>query len=349
MAEVVEQKPIGIPIATDGTFSNTELLDGKIQLKASTQNPVTYPQVGLWTSKAVDIGDSFKEYGKIIATSLNENGSTVAISTRSSDNGTTFSPWQKTEADGTIVSPKGRYIQVRLELRAGFTVDDIFILPKDLIGSNKFTELVQAVPEKWLTPTMTGNTTPSGIAFSASAESASYAAWKAFDKLDSTTYLTANGVAYVLGHLGYIFPAQQSIEQYRITCMNRTNILNQMPKNWQLQGSNDTTNGTNGVWTDIDSRTNEIWSIASETRVYKLQKAESYKAYRIKWSANNGNPTTTQIAEVDFGLLPKYGVQLKHDYKNSMVKDNTWSDTGELHRVTVNKSDFLNIKRMEVK
>lgn len=342
---VVEQKPIGIPIATDGTFSNTVLVDGKIQLKATSQTPLIYPQVGLWTSKIVDIGDNFKEYGKILVTSTNENGSTVSISTRSSTNGTAFSPWQRTESDGTIISPKGRYIQVRLEFRAGFTVEDIFIATEDLVGDNKFAEEYIVTPKGSAIPALTSNAqTANGIPFANSTYGGGNDIWRAFDKTASH-YTSAGGV--VVGYIGYKFTEKKIIDKYDLTSPNITTQTT-MVNTWLFEASDDTTNGADGNWTILDSKSGYSWTQAQK-REFAIQNDKAFLAYRLRWTANNGNASNTSIGELDMISPDIMGVQLKHDYKNTMLKDNTWSDTGELHRITVNKSDFLNIKRMEVR
>lgn len=340
----VEKKEIGIAIGTDGTFSNTETIDGKLQLKIKTTNPLEYHKMGLWTSKVIDIGDSFKDYENIILTKTDEDNSYVDIYTRTSANGTVFSPYVKATG-GIIASPKNRYIQIRLELHAGGVVEDILIATEDLVGNNKFAEEYIVTPKGSAIPALTSNAqTVSGIPFANSTYGGGNDIWRAFDKT-ATHYTSAGGV--IVGFIGYKFTKNKIIDKYELTSTNITNQTT-MVNTWFFEASDDTTNGADGNWTILDSKSGYSWTQAQK-REFAIQNNKAFLAYRLRWTANNGNASNTSIGELDMISPDIMGVQLKHDYKSIMAKDSTWTDTGELHRVTVNKSDFLNIKRMEVK
>lgn len=343
MAGIVETKPIGIPIGTDGSFSNTEFRDGVIQLKTSSDNPLEYHPMGLWTSQIIDIGDSFKEYGKIILDTINTGTSKVDMATRSSVDGVNFSIWQRTADDGSILSPKNKFIQVRLTLYAGATVSEIALLNSEYIENNQFIEDVVSQEGKYITPTLTSNTSsPWGFAFSET-NNISYPAWRAFDKSSNTYYATDNVVG---GILGFCFSADvYSVSEYSITSSSAT--VNSMPRDWVLEISKDTTNGLDGNWEIVDSRNAQTWSSTLTTNYYKLQKAVRAKAFRIKWSANNGT-TMTRFGELDFFTPAQTALQLKRDYNYDMAVDESWTEIGSLHRKSAIRSEWLRIDRLEV-
>lgn len=346
MAEVVEQKPIGIPIGTDGTFSNTEFKNGAIQIKASSQEPLEYYPMGLWTSNIVNIGDSFKDFGKIILTVTNKNGSKVEISTRTSADGVSFSIWQKTTEDGSIMSPKNKFLQVRLTLYAGATISKIDITNDEYIENNEFVESVVYQNGKYITPTLTSNTSsPLGFAF-ASSEAPTYGAWRAFDKVNSNRYQTIDG-QHLNGYVGFAFNTESfSIEKYMVRS-SPTTALTYNIKDWTIEGSNNTTNGTDGIWDTLDTQANQTWSSPNQDKIFNIPKTKPYKAFRLRWTANNGHTTQTMIGELDFFSAPVENIQLKRDYKFDMTQDSTWSDTGSLHRKDIIDNEWLKIDKLE--
>lgn len=137
---VIEQKTIGINIGTEGTFSNTELIDSKIQLRIEKQSPLEYFKVGTWTSNIVDIGDNFKDYGKVIISSTGDTTTKIKTFTRSSSDGVNFGQWMELTEDGYINSLKNRYIQVRIELHAGSILTTVILTNDSYIENNSFTE-----------------------------------------------------------------------------------------------------------------------------------------------------------------------------------------------------------------
>lgn len=351
MAEVIEQKPIGIPIGIDGSFSNTEFKDGVLQIKQSSPDPLEYHPMGLWTSKITDIGDNFKEYGKIIVTSNNKNGSRVEISTRSSADGVNFSIWQRTADDGSIISPKNKFIQVRLALYAGATISNIDITNDEYIKDNQFIESTVYQNSQYITPTLTSNTSsPLGFAFASSEPyGASYGAWKAFDKANALYY----GVNYAVGepktgYVGFAFNNNSySIAGYMVRSTPPTNDIKTSPKDWFIEGSNNTTNGSDGDWDILDSQVNQSWTANSQEKIYDINKTAYYKAFRMRWVANNGHASVVQIGELDFLSASVENIQLKRDYNFDMMLDSTWVDTGSLHKKDIVGNEWLKIDKLQ--
>lgn len=114
---VIERKGIGINLELSGTHSNTELIDGFIQLKPTLINGVTtYPQTGFWVSNVINIGDNFNDYDNLVSNIVNDGDSSAKIFTRSSQNGITFGDWIEIGTSNEINSQKNQYVQIRIEL-----------------------------------------------------------------------------------------------------------------------------------------------------------------------------------------------------------------------------------------
>lgn len=136
-----EQKPIGLKFGVSGTHNNTELVNGKVQLKqigVDWDNFPIYAETGTWTSDIIDIGDNFADFGKVFASNINQGNSSITIETRTSSNGTTFDEWKFVDLDGTILSQKNKYIQVRVNFFAGIVTYEQSVL--DRFESNNYVD-----------------------------------------------------------------------------------------------------------------------------------------------------------------------------------------------------------------
>lgn len=139
----VETKEIGISLGVDqGEYVNTEFINGSLRLKKTAETeslePI-YEKEGHWESKIIDTVDKFREYDKIAVTKTQFTTDLYKIETRTSDNGADFNPYIALSAGSSVLSPKKRYIQIKITLYAGylgekFTISD-FNNPSD---ANKF-------------------------------------------------------------------------------------------------------------------------------------------------------------------------------------------------------------------
>lgn len=345
---VIENKKIGIDITTDGTFNNTKLVNGKITLAERSFNPIMYFKEGTWTSKVIDIGDNFASYEKIVATIVNNGDSRVEFYTRTSSDGVVFEQWTKTSQDSSILSKKNRYIQLRMNLYAG-DVEEVVEITALSLSNNEFVESVVYKTGVNIVPVLTSNTSsPLGTAFAETSFSTSYLPWRAFGNLTANeSYATANGRRD--GKIGFAFKdTPQPIKSYSVKSMGALTYIKGMPKDWVFQGSNDTTTGLDGTWTDLDTRTNQSWDAIYQRKVYQLEKTVQFKAYRIFFSTNN-DYGYTGIGALEFITEEKNNILLKRDYNYDMVQDSTWTDTGDLHRKTITRSEWLKIDRLDVR
>lgn len=139
----VETKEIGIPIANDGTFTNTEIVNDTIQLKKQS-NGLLY-ETGSWTSRTIDIGDNFANFEKLLTTNIGQGKSSIVVRTSTSLDGIEFEAYRDVGEEGQIRSTKNRYIRVRINFTAGKGETKVEISNIKLIESNEFIEEVDGV------------------------------------------------------------------------------------------------------------------------------------------------------------------------------------------------------------
>lgn len=334
---------LGFEVKLEGTFENVEIVDGKLQLKKKTQNPITYHSQGTWTSKIIDIGDEFESYTKIIATIINDGSSSVGFSTRTSGDGLTFEDWRGVGTDNAILSTKKRYIQVKADMYVGMTDETVEISTVGL--ANEFVESVMYRAEENIVPMLTSNTSSTnGVAFSSSNAGSAYLAWKAFDGLSTTFMRTDSG--QTTGQVGFLFNTPRKI--YKYTVGNYTPMSNIMATGWELQASNDTTDGLDGSWIVLDVQASQSWGTTATVKEYSVTTQKKYKAYRLNLTANTGG-ATIGVGELNFITPAIENLQLKRDYNYNMTQDESWADTGSLHRKAITRSEWLKIDRLDVK
>ncbi|NML41940.1 T9SS type A sorting domain-containing protein [Chitinophaga sp. G-6-1-13] len=87
----------------------------------------------------------------------------------------------------------------------------------------------------------------------------------------------------------YKSTAPAKVTKYTLTSAN--DVPARDPKNWTLQGSNDTI-----TWATIDSRSNETFATRGLTKAYTCTNTTAYRYYRLNITSNNGD-TGTQLAE----------------------------------------------------
>ena len=81
-----------------------------------------------------------------------------------------------------------------------------------------------------------------------------------------------------------------AVTKYSLTSAN--DAAERDPKNWTLQGSND-----GSTWTDLDTRTNEVFADRYQRREFELTNTTVYAHYRLDITANSGAPLI-QLADL---------------------------------------------------
>jgi len=135
-------------------------------------------------------------------------------------------------------------------------------------------------------PTMTSNTAPSGVASATFEESAGYAAWKAFDKDNSTYWSNYNNG--VTDSLQYQFTSAKTISHYLV--MPRASS-GRTPTAWTFQGSN---NGSD--WTTLDTITGQSMTGGAFT-IFACDTTGSYTYY--KWAFTASTDTNFELFSVE--------------------------------------------------
>lgn len=108
-------------------------------------------------------------------------------------------------------------------------------------------------------PTMTSNNTPSGLAFASSEYDSSTQAYRAFDGVTtSSNEWASSSNDNVGGYIGYIFTNPMSIKKLRLFNYNDSYSAGNIINGFKLQGSDDTTTGADGTWTDIGTEQSAV-------------------------------------------------------------------------------------------
>ncbi|MDP9675144.1 hypothetical protein J2W97_001127 [Paenibacillus jamilae] len=130
-----------------------------------------------------------------------------------------------------------------------------------------------------LIPTMTSNTTPSGIASASTEYGERWKAWNAFDHLvDDYGWVAASG--NTTGWLCYKFPSSIRITRYTITMRSGSHA--ESPNTWTFEGSSD-----GAAWSVLDTRSNISFS-TNLSQSFDFTNSTLYSYYRINITKNNG-------------------------------------------------------------
>lgn len=349
----LEKKEIGLSIGVSGTHQNTEInkTTGFLQLMEvdvdGQGNPI-YIEQGSWTSDVIDLGDIFQDFEKVFTTNTNSGASAFSVLTRVSDNGYDWSDWVAIAEDGAIQSDTKQFIQVRIDLFAGF-VTDVFLISNSDFDRNELVEEFVTKVGDYIVPKLTSNTpTIFGFPFAETEfHTGNYPAWRAFSGNDSSeSYVAKQNI--LSGFLGFYFNKKIRITKYKVRSMAGSSYLNSMPMNWVLEASNDTTNGINGTWIELDKRTNQTWTTVNTDKYYEFSNSNKYNAYRLKWTTNNGNTSYTGIGALNFFESSETSLKLKRNYKYDMTLDSTWSYSGSLHRKKITRDEWVKIDKLQV-
>lgn len=124
-------------------------------------------------------------------------------------------------------------------------------------------------------PNMTSNTAPSGLVFASSFEGGREP-WRAFNNNNAGLTYTFKTPNYKADgeFIGYIFTEAQKISSYAIYPVNIGPLYG-----WDFQISNDTTDGSNGTWTTVDTKRNQ--NMTQSLMHYDLSNEVAAKAFRI--------------------------------------------------------------------
>lgn len=139
-------------------------------------------------------------------------------------------------------------------------------------------------------PAMTSNVSTNGTASAESEFGEGYAAYKAFDHLNSEQSWITNGT--VQGWLAYQFPLPTLVRSYKITPRYDESTLASAPKTWTFEGFNGT------EWRVLSTETDITGWHLSEAKTFTVKNPGMFSKYRINISNNNGH-WWTSIGELE--------------------------------------------------
>ncbi|MGL1863655.1 MAG: hypothetical protein OCC46_14110 [Pseudodesulfovibrio sp.] len=149
----------------------------------------------------------------------------------------------------------------------------------------------------------------------------------AFDGNTTSFWQSARETAYTgPWWIAYLLPAAQQIASYSIT--PRSSEYNRSPGTFVMQGSNTTTNGSDGTWTDLDAR-NGITFNSMTPQLFAIATPDSYSAYRLYITYVPDSYGTTSISEW-IGLVGDTVIELPDmeggpDFVNIKDRDTAYS------------------------
>lgn len=111
-----------------------------------------------------------------------------------------------------------------------------------------------------------------------------------FDNTDQTKWLTNDTTT---GWVEFDFTDDVAYEINGYTITSANDSPERTPKNWTLEGAND------GIWTVVDTRTDETGWNTFEKRSYYFSNTTAYKKYRLNMSANNGSGDLMGLSELE--------------------------------------------------
>lgn len=167
----------------------------------------------------------------------------------------------------------------------------------DIINSNKYIQSFSWNNTDDLVPTMSSNTLGSIVVSASSEESASYAAWRAFDRLnsaDKTRWIT-NGTTTGWYKIDFGVNNEKAIIQYTLRA---DTFPTGAPKNWTFEAS--TTGSFAGEQVVLDTRSGVIFPTSGKI-IFNTTNTTKYRYYRFNITANGGYASYLEIDEIEFG------------------------------------------------
>ena len=136
--------------------------------------------------------------------------------------------------------------------------------------------------------------TSGGVASASSRRDVNYKASKAFNGARDNGYGWQSSNDDIPGWLQYKFNVPTRVGKYAIISRNNATYLNQSPKDWVFQGSNDGT-----TWELLDARDNQTGWGQYETREFFCDNSKEFLYYRLFVLAVNGS-RSIHIDELEF-------------------------------------------------
>ncbi len=125
----------------------------------------------------------------------------------------------------------------------------------------------------------------------ASTDSAGQPAANAFDGNAATSWQSQGGTT--TARLDYQFAGDAAVRVTRYEVTSSADTPAADPRDWQFLGSYDGVN-----WVLLDTRTNVAFTARGQTLAFNFANNAAFKFYRLNVTANNGDPSLLQLAEL---------------------------------------------------
>jgi hypothetical protein len=162
---------------------------------------------------------------------------------------------------------------------------------------------------------MSSNSTPSPYIASSSTGSVAYKAFDGKFMADSTDGNYNDVRWHIAGSSGWLSVALgKSIVIAKYKVYPRNKYLNEAPRDWTFEGSND-----GSTWHVLDEQSNQTWSSTYDVgNEYSFTNSTAYSNYRLNITANGGSTSYTSIVELELyelNILNKVLISLGGEYK----------------------------------
>lgn len=138
-------------------------------------------------------------------------------------------------------------------------------------------------------PKMVSNMAPSGVV---SASNGSSTAWQVFNRSEGKAVLSAGASGWVK----YQFPSAVVIDAYMLQAPSDNSLNDDMPWQWNIEGSSDGVN-----WTILDTQDGQDTWASSEWREYAFHNETAYTHYRLRFTQGGGsNSNNSAIGQIVF-------------------------------------------------
>ncbi len=182
-------------------------------------------------------------------------------------------------------------------------------------------------------PTMTSNTSPSGIASASSIYSSGFQAFYAFDHNTTIPNVWASIEGIPNGWLAYEFKDAKSITKYTITSRKLANSIAELPKDWTFEAWDDNISN----WVILDTKVNFTdWSI-SVKKEFTFENSNSYNKYRLNISANGNSSISVVIGELEMMETIPSQTTLTASVENTNI-NLSWSPVTNVHYYNIKRS-----------
>ena len=185
-----------------------------------------------------------------------------------------------------------------------------------------------------LVPTMTANNAPKGEAFADSVMSSSYPAYKAFDNNTSDSWSSDESGTYANRYIGYKF-AEQTCVKYIVVQPDKAGNNSVYLQDFKIKGSNNSTDGNNGEWTDMLSAT--FPNVADVSKAFVIDNNNAFKYCKLAMTSASYSANHPNLCQIK--LLQFYGSDYSEkEFAQGSTRKTIYDHGVELETITGNTS-----------